>query len=105
MINPDKILSQSQAYEAVPSFTAMPLEGPGRWAHLPEDVILYTDDEDKLFIRYVSYNVTVSDAVQAISRLHDEGLTATEAFDLIRSDAPVITGDLAELVLIVLGYR
>ncbi|WP_237726978.1 hypothetical protein [Rhodococcus jostii] len=96
----DKIASQAQAIEPMDDFEAIPLEGPGRWAHPYEGVTLYTNDDNILFPESdgtPAANGARSLLLQALDKAFQAGESATSAFDRLRNGAPVTTGDLSEL--------
>lgn len=96
MTNPGKNVDQAQAYRGLPAFAAGPLAGQGRWAHVDDNLVLYTDDHNILFVRGTSPDL--GEWAVEIVAAHDVGETATEAFDRLRGDASAVSGDLANLV-------
>lgn len=97
MISDDKMAEQAKGYSLVPSFEARPLEGPGRWAVLSDNSVLYTDDENILFARNKESTPLLSQTIVAIDQLYTKGLTATAAFDKLRGSLPAVSGDLSEI--------
>ncbi|ADB93697.1 hypothetical protein REDROCK_3 [Mycobacterium phage RedRock] len=93
----DKIVDQAQAIVPVEDYDARPLAGPGRWAHLPGGLTLYTNDENVLFARGDMSTFESSVLFQAMDKLHAAGKTASEAFDILRLEADAVAGDLSEL--------
>ncbi|MGW8815509.1 hypothetical protein [Gordonia terrae] len=95
----DKVASQALGKELLPDFAALPRTGPGRWVRFPEGTVLYTDDANILFAIDDNDETTVltSNLVVATSRMYEAGKSATEAFEELRGDLPVVSGDLSEL--------
>lgn len=91
----DKYADQAQGYKAVDDFDALPLSGPGRWAEIPGGT-LYTNDANVLFLRGDG-SVTASAVFQRLDQAYKAGATAAEAFDSLKGEAAVVTGDLSEL--------
>lgn len=92
--------SQSDAYEWVPGFKAGPMSGPGRWARFPDGTVLYTDDADVIFAKNDVADespITLLQLVLAIRKLFERGETATAAFNLLKADGRVSSGDLATI--------
>lgn len=94
----DRVAIEGLGIRPVPSFTALPLEGPGRWAEIEHGLTLYTDDDNILFAK-VDYSKRngFGELIQALRDAYKAGETATQAFDRLRGEAPVVTGDLSEL--------
>lgn len=95
----DKVASQALGKEWVPDFAALPRTGPGRWVRFPEGTVLYTDDANILFAMddHDETSLLTYKLVLATTRAYEAGKTATEAFEELRGDLPVIFGDLSEL--------
>lgn len=98
MMSQDKMDSQAETSFWVDSYKALPLEGPGRWMTYPDGTTIYTDDDTKLFAKN-SKGTTLGfvDAIVAIDKLHGQGKTPTEAFEALRANVPVVSGDLSEI--------
>lgn len=93
----DKSVDQAQAYRLVASYDALPLAGPGRWAQLSEGLIMYTNDGNILWAVGDMTTNSSSYFAQARHKLFNAGKTASEAFDILRLDAPAVSGDLSSL--------
>lgn len=93
----DKNVDQAQGIVPIDDYEALPLSGPGRWAHPHPGMTLYTNDANVLFLQDDTDSVQASIIFQAMRKLFESGKSATEAFDILRLDAPVTTGDLSEL--------
>lgn len=96
----DKILDQARGIQALADFEALPRSGPGRWAVPYQGVTLYTNDANILFP--LSDDSPEADGarsllIHALDKAFKAGETATEAFERLRNDATVTTGDLSEL--------
>ncbi|MFT4125556.1 MAG: hypothetical protein QM662_04925 [Gordonia sp. (in: high G+C Gram-positive bacteria)] len=103
MIHKDKLIDQARGYAPVPSFDALPLTGPGRWALVdPSTLVLYTDDNNILFVKNTVRTPGETHphlgwwATQVV-HAHDAGESATEAFDRLTEGYDVVVGDLAEI--------
>ncbi|ASR86456.1 hypothetical protein SEA_CHANGELING_3 [Mycobacterium phage Changeling] len=96
-MNIDKNVDQAQAIVAADDYDALPLTGPGRWAHVPGGLTLYTNDQNVLFARGDMSSFEASVLFQAMDKLHAAGKTATEAFDILRLESDAVAGDLSEL--------
>ncbi|EKF22990.1 hypothetical protein C731_2993 [Mycolicibacterium hassiacum DSM 44199] len=93
----EKAVNQAQAIRPVEGYDALPLSGPGRWAHIHGGMTLYTNDDNVLFVQGGRGTLERSTLFQAMNKLRRAGKTATEAFDILRLEADAISGDLSEL--------
>ena len=96
-MNVDKNLNQAAAIRAVEDYDALPLAGPGRWAHIPGNLTLYTNDDNVLFVNGNRNSLEAMNLFQVMEKLRKAGKTASEAFDILRLDSNAISGDLSEL--------
>ncbi|ANA86941.1 hypothetical protein SEA_STROSAHL_3 [Gordonia phage Strosahl] len=98
MIDPEKVESQALGKELVDDFEAGPMTGPGRWAVFPDGTVLYTNDANVLFARHdVEETEVTFDLIHAACKLYERGETATAAFNLLKADRTVVSGDLATI--------
>ncbi|AFV51155.1 hypothetical protein ST20ES_3 [Mycobacterium phage 20ES] len=93
----DKIEDQSHAIRAVEDYDALPLAGPGRWAHIHGGMTLYTNDANVLFAKGGRGTLDRSTLFQAMEKLRQAGKTASEAFDILRLESDAVSGDLSEI--------
>ena len=97
MINPDKIIDQAQGYRLADDSDALPLTGPGRWAHLDNGIVLYANDANVVFVQAEESSVALSLMSLAVSKAYEARETASQAFDRLRGELRVITGNLSAL--------
>ncbi|AOT24925.1 hypothetical protein PBI_KALPINE_3 [Mycobacterium phage Kalpine] len=93
----DKIVDQAQAIVPADDYDALPLAGPGRWAHVPGGLTLYTNDDTVLFAKGDMSTIESSYLFQAMEKLRLAGKTASQAFDILRLEADAVSGDLSVL--------
>lgn len=93
----EKNVDQAQAIRPVEDYDALPVAGPGRWAHIHGGMTLYTNDDNVLFAKGGRGTLERSTLFQAMEKLRQAGKTASEAFDILRLEADAVSGDLSEI--------
>lgn len=98
MIDEEKLQDQAQYEWVDEGYEALPLSGPGRWMTYPDGTTIYTDDDTILFVKNDRETpIGTVEAVLAIDKLWHAGKTPTEAFEALRANVPVVSGDLSEI--------
>ncbi|MFT4126764.1 MAG: hypothetical protein QM662_11100 [Gordonia sp. (in: high G+C Gram-positive bacteria)] len=102
MIHEEKLIDQARGYAPLPCFDAFPMEGPGRWAKVADNLVIYTNDKTVLCHQDTTPGAWGLSPYTGwwstqISHAHDAGMSATEAFDRLTADYDVVVGDLAEI--------